>query len=333
MLTALSTTVYSSTVDQVSGARSSDPAIAGREVPAWLEPLLAEPGSGEPLEVGVAGASHRGRPRAPSRGGVLRFVDDEWYAGNFGNEWSWFSQTQLDQGSRAESHDTFFQKTGWVPEQLAGKTVLDVGCGMGRFADIASRYGARVVGIDLSRAVDAAQANLGDRDNVVIIQADVFKLPFRPESFDLIYSIGVLHHTPSTERAFRGLTSLLKPGGKIAIWVYSDEPRLRPYYVVSDVLRRFTSRMDQPRLLRLCRRVAPLGRVYRTRFGRYLSPALPVSSHPNPEWRVLDTFDWYAPKYQWRHTWQEVEGWFYAEGLQEVKRNSVPVAIVGSRPS
>ena len=66
--------------------------------------------------------------------------------------------------------------------------MLDVGCGMGRFSEVAASYDARVVGVDLSVAVEAAQRNLGERPNTAFMQADVFNLPLRPESFDFIYS-------------------------------------------------------------------------------------------------------------------------------------------------
>jgi SAM-dependent methyltransferase len=163
------------------------------------------------------------------------------------------------------------------------------------------------------------------------MQADVFNLPLRPESFDVIYSIGVLHHTPDTRAAFSQLPRLLRPGGKIVIWVYTNE---RPVgYLASDALRKITSRMDGERLLKLCKVAVPLGRFYRTRVGRYFSPLFPVSHHPDPEWRVLDTFDWYAPKYQWKHDWPEVEGWFRDAGLVGIERHGVAVSVSGERPT
>ena len=231
---------------------------------------------------------------------------------------------------QTESRETFFAKTGFRPEELEGKKVLDVGCGMGRFAEVVSAHGANVVGIDLSVAAEAAQRNLGGRPNTAFLQADVFKLPLRPESFDLIYSLGVLHHTPDTHAAFAQLPRLLRPGGRIAIWVYS---KLRPVrYWVSDALRPLTSRMDEERLLKLCKVAVPLGRLYGTRPGRLLSPLLPVSRHPDPEWRVLDTFDWYAPKYQWKYDWPEVESWFAQAGLEDVRRHEFEIAVSGRRP-
>jgi len=70
--------------------------------------------------------------------------------------------------------------------------VLDVGCGMGRFADVILRWGGEDYAVDLSFAVDAAYANLGDRPGFHVAQASVFDLPFRPKTFDLIFSLGVL---------------------------------------------------------------------------------------------------------------------------------------------
>jgi len=86
---------------------------------------------------------------------------------------------------------------------------LDVGCGMGRFAEVVTRWGARVVGIDLSVAAKVAVKNLADRE-FVGFQADVFALPFAPETFDCIYSMGVLHHTPDCEKAVKVLPQYLK---------------------------------------------------------------------------------------------------------------------------
>jgi SAM-dependent methyltransferase len=300
--------------------------------PPWLGELLVDPGSSQSLRLDAEGAHSPTQLVAPRRAALLRFVDSDAYARSFGKEWNWFADTQLDRPDeeQTESRQAFALKTGFSPEDLEGKTILDVGCGMGRFAEVASAWGARVVGVDLSVAAEAAQRNLGDRPNTAFLQADVFNLPLRPESFDLIYSIGVLHHTPDTHAAFAQLPRLLRPGGRIAIWVYTRQRRVG--YFSSDVYRRLTTRMDEERLLGLCKLAKPLGRFYRTRPGRYFTPLLPVSCHPDPEWRVLDTFDWYAPRYQWKHDWPEVEGWFEQAGLEDIRRQDFEIAVSGRRP-
>src|SRR5512133_3413488 len=92
--------------------------------------------------------------------GVARFAETESYANSFGYQWQKYAKTQLDHAGKDLSEPDFRRKTGLRPEDLKGKLVLDVGCGMGRFAEVATRWGARVVGIDLSAAAEVAARNL-----------------------------------------------------------------------------------------------------------------------------------------------------------------------------
>lgn len=274
----------------------------------------------------------------PRVNGIFRFVDTQHYAGSFGFQWHLHDRTQLDTNESKRSEQAFRNRTGFHPEDLAGKLVLDVGCGMGRFADIAERWGAHVVGVDLSVAAEVAARNLEGR-NATIFQADVFQLPFAPESFDYIYSIGVLHHTPDCERAFKMLPALLKPGGRIAVWLYS---RYNNWYKMSDVYRKVTRRMS-PRLLhKLCYGAVPLYGVHKVLkkiplVGRPASGALaymiPMAFDEDPKWRVLDTFDWYSPWFQSKHTYEEVFRWFEDCGLDDLRVVLQPIAVTGRKPA
>jgi SAM-dependent methyltransferase len=273
----------------------------------------------------------------PRVNGVIRFVDAQEYADSFGFQWHVHARTQLDTKESNRSELAFRQRTGFSPEDLGGKLVLDVGCGMGRFADVATRWGARVVGIDLSLAAEVAARNLARRQ-ATIFQADVFQLPFAPESFDFIYSIGVLHHTPDCERAFKMLPGLLKPGGRIAIWLYS---RYNNWYKMSDIYRKLTRRMPPKLLHKLCYGVVPLYGIHQVLrkiplVGRPASGALaymvPMAFHPDRTWRILDTFDWYSPRYQSKHTYEEVFRWFESSGLKDLRVIDQPIAVQGSRP-
>jgi SAM-dependent methyltransferase len=262
--------------------------------------------------------------------GIPRFVESDDYTASFSFEWNLYRKTQLDDATSRESEETFREKTGLRPEDVAGRLVLDVGCGMGRFAEVVSRWGGRVVGIDLSLAVEAAQANLGERGNVRILQTDLFRLPFRPGSFDIVYSLGVLHHTPNCEKAFRQIVPFIRPGGRLCVWVYGT---MALWAHFARLYRRVTIRMP-PRLLHaLCHVAIPWYYIRRLPvLGGLLWTVFPTSLHTDPQWRVLDTFDWYSPRYQSLHTYPEVYRWFRTEGLEDIQLLDFPVAVSGVKP-
>ena len=259
---------------------------------------------------------------------IPRFVETDAYVDNFSFEWHTHRSTQLDsQTGTKESTENFKRITGFDLNDLVGKLVLDSGCGSGRYSEVAANAGAEVVAIDLSFAVDAAWTNLGKRKNVHILQADIFKLPFRNETFDYIFSLGVLHHTPDCKGAFMHLPPLLKKEGKISIFVYSK----KAHFLATDVLRVATTRMDKKHLYSLCRTVVePVYTLTKIPLIGFPFRAF-ISTHPSKEWRALDTFDWYSPKYQSKHSHDEVVAWFTEAGLTEIKKLDFPTAVTGRK--
>ena len=260
---------------------------------------------------------------------VPRFVEQDSYARSFSIEWARHSRTQLDSATglyRAER--MFFERTGLTPGELKGKTVLDVGCGIGRFLEVVVKYGGIVTGVDLSLSVDFAKQNV---PAARVIQADLMNLPFRGETFDIVFAIGVLHHTPNTREAFNSLIRLVKPGGKIAIWVYSNEGLTKKFTnATSGAFRIITTRMPRSMLSRLCYVSLPLYYVNKIPVvGMVTKGLFLISNEPDPEWRVLDTFDWYSPKYQHKHSYREVHSWFENVGLTEIRDLPVAVSVSG----
>ncbi len=241
----------------------------------------------------------------------------------YGLQWNRFRIIRED-----EDRATFRNRTRLNPEDLAGKIVLDAGCGMGRYLRIAGESSAkRIVGVNLSEAVLAARDLTRDLPHISVIRGDLLRLPFAPGSFDLIYSLGVIDHTPDPRASFLALARLLKPGGRIAIWVYSRERTIVEW--IMNAQRALTKRLPLGVLEPLCRVFAPIGAVkWRLmssrrwliqRLGVAVHLAtIGVSMHPDPEVRVCDTLDWYAPKYLTRHTADEVAGWFAEAGLTGV---------------
>jgi uncharacterized protein YbaR (Trm112 family) len=125
---------------------------------------------------------------------------------SFGYEWRHFSDF------RPEGEANFrWYFASYPPESLAGKALLDAGCGKGRHLFYAAQHARKVIGVDLSPAVDAAFENAGHLENVHIVQGDLFHLPLRPCSFDMVYSLGVLHHLPEPEAGFREILRYGRP--------------------------------------------------------------------------------------------------------------------------
>jgi 2-polyprenyl-3-methyl-5-hydroxy-6-metoxy-1,4-benzoquinol methylase len=290
---------------------------------------------GEPAQGFVCSGCKRSYPNVT---GIARFVDAQHYAASFGFQWHRYQTTQLDHDEVREADRHFRMKTGLRPEELRGKLVLDVGCGMGRFAEVATRWGARVIGIDLSAAAEVAAKNLADRE-FVAFQADVFSLPFAPEKFDVIYSIGVLHHTPDCEAAVKSLDRYLKPGGTLAVWLYSGYNK---WYRFSDFWRQYTSKMKPQTLHGILEVAVPV--LYHTQQVLRKVPIVgppaaglvhhvfPVNRQKSPEARTLDTFDWYSPKYQSKHTYEQVFRWFEAMGMQDMGVGENSIAVRGRKP-
>src|SRR5215510_7035532 len=130
----------------------------------------------------------------------------------------------------------------WMPrlmefEKFRGRRLLEIGCGMGTDLLQFARGGARCTGIDLtprSVAITRHRFRLYGADADFMI-SDGEHLPFRDESFDVVYSNGVLHHTPDTEGAIREVHRVLTPGGVAKIMLYH---RHSLNYWVEIVLRR-----------------------------------------------------------------------------------------------
>lgn len=265
-------------------------------------------------------------PRSIAANGVHHFVADGAYASSFGLQWNEFATVQLDTAEHPESERRILAETGFTPESIAGRKVLEAGCGMGRFLEVISRWGASVaMGIDLSSAVDAAAANLADRDNVAIGQADIFDLPFTEGAFDAVYSLGVLHHTPDCEAAFHALVPFVAQGGEIAISVYAAVNKTGVISAVNlnrrKAMRALTKRLPKGFMLWWSKSAPPLfvrlARVPGLKYLRFAFPVMVYTEHP-PAWSVLDTFDTFATHYESRHREKEVFDWFRQAGLVDI---------------
>jgi SAM-dependent methyltransferase/uncharacterized protein YbaR (Trm112 family) len=293
--------------------------------------------------------------RRPPREAVRRFEKlHKRTARAFGYEWNTYQTT-----SRNEDVLTFFWLTGADPgiygrmsltdvfsyyptdaeiasidaSVLRGASVLEVGCGMGKYLKVASDHARTVIGLDLSDAVLRAHRETRDRPNVHVVQGDILTAPLRPSTLDFVYSVGVLHHTPDCHAAFLRSASLVKPGGRLAVWLYPEDPTPGRYarwahYLQDEIIRPVTCRMP-PRALRAFASV--LGRLtfVRDRYAEHYratgsrmsyrvamaAGALAVGRHRDPEIAAFLNFDWYSPQYRSYHTEHQLKAWYAEAGF------------------
>ncbi|MES1245316.1 MAG: methyltransferase domain-containing protein [Acidobacteriota bacterium] len=214
----------------------------------------------------------------------------------------------------------FLYNLDTTPEELAGATVLDGGCGNGELTRSFAEYGCEVVAMDFSRSVEGARRRLFESGTSVAhrvhyLQGNVLELPLLARSFDMVHSSGVLHHTPSTYRAFRSISKAVKPGGKLYIQLY----RMRPAWIhlINVSLRAVTTRMPMGLLYRLCYLASPAHAAMSRLMHRLRGEPAPPQATARE--RAVQMFDNYSPKYQYRHTVPEIMELFRSEGFEDLR--------------
>jgi SAM-dependent methyltransferase len=268
--------------------------------------------------------------RYPISNGIPRFVDPRTpaYADSFGYQWTRWPRVQFESQNQGKPMEGYTRRmwetiTG-LTEPLAGDgVVLDIGCGPGRFIEVARRKGARVIGIDYSRAVDAAAPQFGGDPGICLCQADALNLPIRSGSVQGAFSIGVLHHTPQPSRGVEEAARVVVPGGWLAIAVYNkgggyDARNVQAW------------RRTFARLWRVCGHYPPMVYSYTAVYLRRLLRPLPMVNRPvhllfpsqdlpDLTWSLVDTFDSVTPSFQSAHECHEVFTWFKRAGLHDIE--------------
>ena len=252
-------------------------------------------------------------------------------ARTFGYEWRSFHEGEFEDDTvfgrtREEDWGYFLEGLGVEESELAGKSVLDAGCGSGSLTRQIGEHGAGIViGVDMNDAVEHVYRATRDADNVHIVQGNIMSLPFKEHVFDLVWSNGVIHHTPDAAACHRALSRVVKPGGTLYVWVYAK--RFSPFKLakdVADVIR--ISKLPEPALLALCRVLAYPSLALLTLYRGVVH--LPfVRSTPWLEWTSrrrtvkelrLTWFDTLSPQYDTTHSEPEVVGWFQSAGFESI---------------
>ena len=146
---------------------------------------------------------------------------------SFGNEWEKFNFFSDDEIVNAGK-----QYFDIVSQSILNKDtiVLDAGCGSGRWSRYISPKVKLIEAIDPSKSIVHAKKNNFDLKNIRFTHAGIENIPFENESFDFIFSLGVLHHIPDTEEALSELFKKLKNGGSILLYLYYSLDNRRSFY-------------------------------------------------------------------------------------------------------
>ena len=297
------------------------------------QPLTAEPVESPSELVCPEGCS------VPVVRGVPRFVDASNYASGFGLQWNTFRRTQLDSYTGLTiSRDRLTRCFGGPLDMLRGKSVLEVGCGAGRFTELMLGAGARVFACDLSQAVEANYENCKQWPDYFVCQADARQLPVVPHSFDFVLCIGVIQHTPSPEETIAALARQVKPGGMLVIDHYTH------WYVQNFLQRnlrrlliRLPARIALPVTLGMARTLVPLHRLSLVCKGRrglwrlrdslikhsplidYYEIFPQMGNRTVSEWMLLDTHDALTDYYKHLRTREEIEASLRSCGLIDLE--------------
>ena len=175
----------------------------------------------------------------------------------FGREWAHYDDFAGYMGSA----ELFSEFTGLQREHVEGRTVLEMGCGAGRWLKVLAEMGAQhVVGLDASSAVRQAAQRTSAFDNVRVVRGSALDMPLQP-CFDLVVSIGVVHHLADPVLGLCNLRRVVLPEHLVAFWVYAREGN-RLYLSLVGPLRRITVHLPHRALVAASRALSSILWLY-----------------------------------------------------------------------
>jgi ubiquinone/menaquinone biosynthesis C-methylase UbiE len=304
--------------------------------------ITKEDSDGEIIEAELTGTISSNR--YPVSNGIPRFVKDSEYNRTWDYKW-----TAIDRGAghnyriadksdpAYEIHDLFDRNShgGKAYRYATGRLALDLGCGIGQYSwrMLREHSPEKLVAVDLTRGVDIFRKIMLERfpefkSRLLIVQASVFELPFEDETFDYVFSLGVLMHTGDTRKAIRHAARVLKYDGQMNVWLYAAETvhidvredgrtGVRTMFTFVPYQLFYAITMAQVKIMRRLpmRWATAIIRAFSSDFWYRLS-RIPVVKyfawcifgtvmHPDREYRYINMFDGWCNT--WADTWSEHE--------------------------
>lgn len=185
--------------------------------------------------------------------GIPRFIFEKSYKEDqtvrvFGNQWNRSRDISFKYGQNKKYFASYFSPLN--PEEFRNTVILDAGCGNGRLIEYSLKFNPKIIiGIDYSNSVELAFKRTRNCKNVMIIQGTILMPPLKNNSFDYIYSLGVIHHLIDPPKGIRMLSELLKYNARsrMHIWIYSKEGN-ELYLLVLKMLRKFALKFTEDQI-------------------------------------------------------------------------------------
>jgi ubiquinone/menaquinone biosynthesis C-methylase UbiE len=255
---------------------------------------------------------------------------------SFGEEWSKFDCSQLEEADVRILFESYFSLFPW--QMLAPDAEgFDLGCGTGRWAHFVSQRVGSLHCIDASAAaLGVARRNLQMHSNCTFHCASVDAIPLADGSADFGYSLGVLHHVPDTERGISECARKLKPGAPLLIYLYyafDNRPAwFQTLWRLSDLLRRFISTLPFAIRSPLCDLIAALVYWPLARISKLLEQTgtdlahFPLSAYRNRTFYSMrtDTLDRFGTRLEKRFTRNEIKQMMESAGLERIAFSESP---------
>lgn len=331
---------------------------------------FVEPGMGRPLKLKIykmhgehviSGKLYNNNVEFPIIRGIPRFVDTSFYKlvrnnskvaqtlSSFGTKWNERRYQRLGHimQDTVMLKELFMASLGCKSQaQLknilkVAKRTLNAGCGVA-WSEYLFNYNSSTERhcIDMSLSVEAAYKRTKNFSNIIVSQASIFELPYPDGYFDIIYSLGVIHHVPEPGKAFIMLVKKLAPKGLIGIYIYNKKPFLRE--IADTEIRRITNKMDYDKCMEFSKAMTQLGKsLYQIdqpvfikrdidllgiKKGKYRLQRLIYDYfikcwyNPKQDVRFADLVnqDWYHPYYASHHTKEEILDWFKKEKISNI---------------
>jgi SAM-dependent methyltransferase len=287
----------------------------------------------------------------PIRDGIPRFVSTVRET-SFARQWAEFHRVQRDSYTGTTwVRDLIATRTGWSPDHLRTKTVIECGCGSGNDTEILVEQAGTLVSFDYSSAVDYVPQEIRAKPNFLLVQGDMGAIPAAREAFDVVYCHRAIQHTPDPAASFEQLASCVGPGGEMFLHCYDTHPRSRlqakylyrpltkrlPY----DVVRRFVL-LAGPVMIPLVKKLqalGPLGYLPRAvipfvNMDREIAPGSKLTPEERYALSVLVTIDALTPAHDHPQSPATLRRWFAEKGFDRVElRGRNPVLMLAHRPA